>query len=87
MSDAVSTLTAKRKLFHAPKLMTRLQSKEAIYHATMEEPNAASQQNQHSHQTSSNGDGDILSNILANYNLPSQGYEVLLVNHGLLVEV
>jgi hypothetical protein len=40
MNDAVSTLTAKRKHFHAPELMTRLQSREAIYHATMEGPNA-----------------------------------------------
>jgi hypothetical protein len=40
MSDAVSVLIAKRKHFHAPKLMTKLRSKEAIYHATLEEPNA-----------------------------------------------
>jgi hypothetical protein len=41
ISDAVSILTAKRKHFHAPKLMTSLQSREEIYQATMEGPNAA----------------------------------------------
>jgi hypothetical protein len=41
LNDAVSTLTAKRKHFHAPNLMTRLESREAIYHATMEGANAA----------------------------------------------
>ena len=49
MSDALSTLTAKRKHFHAPKLMTRLQSREAIYHATMEQPNASSVSKIHIH--------------------------------------
>ena len=88
MSDAVSILTAKRKHFHAPKLMTMLRSNEAIYHATTEEPNAAtvSNINIHTKQVAMEMVTFCL-NILEHYNLPSQDYEVLLVNRRLVVEV